>query len=835
MGTEGAGEVGQAFLPRTAEDLRRLKLDSDVLFADDTQGLGPADVERRRGRRRAWVRRALGAAKRGFVEAHDARWLCGTWNCAGRAYGGPADGLLAWLAPDPASPPDVVCVALQEMVPLSARNVMLHRGSDAVDAWAARILGALATVDARGGVAQGKGSKGGFVVVARGQLVGVGLVVAAREAVAAGMRGPAQVVTRGVGLLGVAANKGVVCASFALWDTRVAVVAAHLSSGDEAAAKRHAEFNDVSERVVFPVTTSDDVNGLDAGVAEARAALRDDLGDVLPAGRLGAHDVVFWMGDLNYRFGHEGAGADGARVRRLVESEDWEALMALDQLRHAQAAGRAFSSYQEMAPCFMPSYKWVPGEDRYEAGDGARCPAWTDRVLWRASLCDADGDPCVQPLAYAACSGAQGLCMSDHRPVSAVFSVRLLEVDRACARAAHAGVMRQLDAAENLARPKVGVSPLEVLAEEDVPLAYGSSMRAMLCLRDESVAGTGAVFSLAPVGEGADAGWLRLSPRYGLVPAGGSLEVAVEVGVDDSSVALRALATAAGPSIEAQAAWLRDARPVPLDAFVVVHAVGGGDSFVQVRAAYRPGFRALPLALLAARGGQWSRTAALRGRGAGMSREEDWACGLDVFPELMRILAALAASTRGPDPATPEASWFLPRPEDIRAGEGVADGIEGEVGDVPPGSSPRALVALLLDTLADLPDPLLPNEALVRMGAALARAQQAEAAEHGGGVVESHAQALAFSNNLARTLDAEADAVAAEVCGPLFRCVVIHALCPALRGGPALDPARAYAAEALALAMQAPSRAALRGPVSDAQRTGPAVRLVASLLRPRRR
>ena len=860
-GGEGGDPVGDPVgellpLPRTLAALKRLQLDSDALFADDTQGLGAEEVERRRGRRRLWVRHALGRARARFVRAHDARWLCGTWNCAGRAYGGTSEELLAWLAPDAGAPPDVVCLALQEMVPLSARNVMLHRGSDAVDAWVACVMAALA------GVA-GTGSGGNpYVLVSRGQLVGVGLIVVAREDVATHLRGPPRMVTRGVGLLGVAANKGVVCASFTLWDTRVAVVAAHLSSGDDAAEKRNAEYADVCERVVFPA--DEDVEA-DAGVAEARAALRGD-GPGHPVGRLESHDIVFWMGDLNYRFGHEAAPADDARVRRLVEAEDWGALLALDQLRRVQATGRAFSAFSEMTPCFVPSYKWVPGGGRFEIGDHARSPAWTDRVLWRCrppgwstdrggggggddddddndTSNDPDEEPSVQPLAYSVCEGAEGdrgLRMSDHRPVNAAFSVRLREVDKEGARATYAGVMRQLDAAENLARPRVAVSPLEVLVSRGgEPLAYGSVMRSTLTLRDESMAGTGAVFSLVLAGADADDGWLRVSPRYGLIPPqGGSSEVTVDVGVDHPTIAYRALASAAGPSIDDQAAWLRDGRIVQLDAFVVVHAVGGGDVFVQVRTSYRPGFRGLPLALLAARRGPHGAdaTLALRGR-PGMQREEDWDCGLAVFPELMRVLAALAAATRGDGAATPEASWFLPRPEDIQGGQDVAEGLEGDLGDVPEGSSPRALVALLLDTLADLPDRLVPNEATARMARALslARHDEASGGSYGDNVIGSHAHALAASNDLARGLDAEAAAVAAEVCGPLFRCVVLHSLRVALRGGAALDPARAYAAEAVALAMQASSRTALRGPIPDAQRTAPAVRLVAALLRPKRR
>ena len=46
----------------------------------------------------------------------------------------------------------------------------------------------------------------------------------------------------------------------------------------------------------------------------------------------------------------------------------------------SSAQGRAFGGFEEGALQFRPTYRVVVGSDAY---DPKRCPAWTDRVLWK--------------------------------------------------------------------------------------------------------------------------------------------------------------------------------------------------------------------------------------------------------------------------------------------------------------------------------------------------------------------------------------------------------------------------------------------------------------------
>jgi hypothetical protein len=148
---------------------------------------------------------------------------------------------------------------------------------------------------------------------------------------------------------------------------------------------------------------------------------------LLPPGgdALDAHDVVFWLGDLNYRI-----NGNGRVVRHLMRSRLHEVLHANDQLRLQQRKGLVFQvrvcvtpargaqrcwavkdrcvrarrsterccccclrwqGFEEGRIHFPPTFKFVPGSSAYS---NQRVPSWTDRVLWKVNArpsCGADG------------------------------------------------------------------------------------------------------------------------------------------------------------------------------------------------------------------------------------------------------------------------------------------------------------------------------------------------------------------------------------------------------------------------------------------------------------
>ncbi|KAJ0097926.1 hypothetical protein Patl1_27288 [Pistacia atlantica] len=109
------------------------------------------------------------------------------------------------------------------------------------------------------------------------------------------------------------------------------------------------------------------------------------------------HDRVIWLGDLNYR------------VSLSYEET---------RLNKEREAGRTFSGFSEGRIFFAPTYKYSHNSDNY-AGETVkskkkrRTPAWCDRILWRGNG--------IEQLSYIRGESR----FSDHRPVCAVFSVEV--------------------------------------------------------------------------------------------------------------------------------------------------------------------------------------------------------------------------------------------------------------------------------------------------------------------------------------------------------------------------------------------------------------------------
>ncbi len=104
------------------------------------------------------------------------------------------------------------------------------------------------------------------------------------------------------------------------------------------------------------------------------------------------HDIVVWMGDLNYRLTKQ---ITDNEVMKYIEEGRHVELSDYDQLQQERDAGRVFEDFNEGLRFFQPSYKYIPGTMTFDYYDsdrndtnllGAkkkRVPAWCDRVLWR--------------------------------------------------------------------------------------------------------------------------------------------------------------------------------------------------------------------------------------------------------------------------------------------------------------------------------------------------------------------------------------------------------------------------------------------------------------------
>ena len=82
-------------------------------------------------------------------------------------------------------------------------------------------------------------------------------------------------------------NKGACCIRLKAFDSTLCFVSSHLAAHRDHVAQRNADFKAICERTEF----------------KALSVVTGPLDDVqaAPAARVLDHDVVFWLGDLNYR------------------------------------------------------------------------------------------------------------------------------------------------------------------------------------------------------------------------------------------------------------------------------------------------------------------------------------------------------------------------------------------------------------------------------------------------------------------------------------------------------------------------------------------------------
>ena len=72
-----------------------------------------------------------------------------------------------------------------------------------------------------------------------------------------------------------------------------------------------------------------------------------------------------------------------------------------------------------VGPELTSQYKYDRGTTQYDSSEKNRIPAWCDRVLWRTNAADK-----VQQLHYR----RYETTVSDHRPISAAFEIRIKSV-----------------------------------------------------------------------------------------------------------------------------------------------------------------------------------------------------------------------------------------------------------------------------------------------------------------------------------------------------------------------------------------------------------------------
>lgn len=104
---------------------------------------------------------------------------------------------------------------------------------------------------------------------------------------------------------------------------------------------------------------------------------------------------------------------------RLVKQQQYDKLLACDQLAREMEAGKVFSGFVEAPIAFPPTFKVIKGHPGLQYGM-KRSPAWCDRVLVRSNL----PHKAVRFEDYYCCPE---IATSDHKPVAATMQLPLGE------------------------------------------------------------------------------------------------------------------------------------------------------------------------------------------------------------------------------------------------------------------------------------------------------------------------------------------------------------------------------------------------------------------------
>ena len=201
-----------------------------------------------------------------------------------------------------------------------------------------------------------------YMLVKHVRLVGMMLIVYVKTAHLEHVSN-VSVDTVGTGIMGKLGNKGGVSIRFTFHSTNVCVVNSHLAAHMEELERRNQDHQDICSRTVF--THYERISG-DPSLYPGQRRIKD-------------HDMIFWIGDLNYRLGD----LDRSEVMEHLEENNLEALQEADQFVQQRHQRKVFVGYKEGRINFIPTYKYDPGTNDWDSSEKARPPAWTDRVLWK--------------------------------------------------------------------------------------------------------------------------------------------------------------------------------------------------------------------------------------------------------------------------------------------------------------------------------------------------------------------------------------------------------------------------------------------------------------------
>ncbi|KAF8601327.1 DNase I-like protein [Ceratobasidium sp. AG-I] len=505
--------------------------------------------------RQQWLSEQLSSQDAELKQIRNISIRIGTFNVNGQS---PVESLRPWLCNPKAlaTPADLIVLGFQEL-DLSTEALLITSTTLREDLWCEALMRDLAELGDQ------------YVKLTSKQLVGVLIVVLIRRPLLP-LIAPSGVASSsaGVGILGTMGNKGGVALRLQVLDTVLVFINVHLAASAHAVVPLSSDATQsTAPRSIFVGRGAAPIDP----IVERRNA--DYYSLTGPAGRLNftllprtpsapATAVGLWDGHIAFFLVHLNYRIDllDDEIRSILDNAhgDYSELLSFDQLKIQQQLQKAFVGMSEGPITFQPTYRCEIGKREGHYWDSKRRPAWTDRILYRA----AKGKEEAVRMVEGSYMSHPVISLSDHKPVSADFTVQVEELDRDLASTR----LKQLV-------KKLGRLPLEedvprVRLSEDV-IDWGPIRYLKPLTKDIKMQNTGIVtayWRMLPTESGGSLfpDWVTAEPTSGVLLPGDSVTIHLVTNITND--------------IASQL----NAGSKTLDDIIIVHTVRGKDAFVPM-------------------------------------------------------------------------------------------------------------------------------------------------------------------------------------------------------------------------------------------------------------